>query len=135
MGDAHTGRRKRDKPLKRNWGYGPDFFTSLEAVQGVDREKVAHVMLEVVLGLDKELNSRGLHQLRTGEGGATTPNAARPPATPTDVCTCRPIRPAHDDCTTCAGPTGRWCSRAWGCMMISEVENRFIGEQDTALES
>lgn len=70
MGDAHTGRRKRDKPLKRNWGYGPDFFTSLEAVQGVDREKVAHVMLEVVLGLDKELNSRGLHQLRTGEGGA-----------------------------------------------------------------
>ena len=61
---------KRDKPLKRNWGYGPDFFASLEAVQGVDREKVAHVMLEVVLGLDKELNSRGLHQLRTGEGGS-----------------------------------------------------------------
>ena len=61
---------KENKPLKRNWGYGPDFFASLEAVQGVDREKVAHVMLEVVLGLDKELNSRGLHQLRTGEGGA-----------------------------------------------------------------
>ncbi|WP_288921239.1 hypothetical protein [uncultured Bifidobacterium sp.] len=61
---------KEDKPLKRNWGYGPDFFASLEAVQGVDREKVAHVMLEVVLGLDKELNSRGLHQLRTGEGGS-----------------------------------------------------------------
>ena len=61
---------KEDKPLKRNWEYGPDFFASLEAVQGVDREKVAHVILEVVLGLDKELNSRGLHQLRTGEGGA-----------------------------------------------------------------
>lgn len=60
---------KADKPFKRDWAYGPDFFASLEAVQGVDREKVAHVMLEVVLGLDRELASRGLHQLRTGEGG------------------------------------------------------------------
>ena len=70
MGDAHPAAEKADKPLKRDWAYGAG--TSSRAwrrCRGVDREKVAHVMLEVVLGLDRELASRGLHQLRTGEGG------------------------------------------------------------------
>ena len=69
VGDAHPGRGEGGQGRSSgDWAYGPDFFASLEAVQGVDREKVAHVMLEVVLGLDRELASRGLHQLRTGEG-------------------------------------------------------------------
>ena len=61
---------KPNKPLAWNWSYGPGFFDSLDEVQGVEREKVAQVMLEVVLGLDKDLAGRGLHQLRAGDGGA-----------------------------------------------------------------
>lgn len=63
---------KRSLPL-RNWSYGPDFFDTLHAIEGVTREKVVEVIVHVLTGRDAELASRELHQLRSGSGGDDPP--------------------------------------------------------------
>lgn len=102
---------KPNKPLAWNWSYGPGFFDSLDEVQGVEREKVAQVMLEVVLGLDKDLAGRGLHQLRAGDGGAD-PKRRTAEGIRTGACIFRSTPPAHAGCITSVGPMAPWSSAA-----------------------
>lgn len=59
---------KAARPLA-SYRLGPDFFTSWEAVDGVERSKVVDVIVEVLIGVDAALPGRELHQLRRGPGG------------------------------------------------------------------
>ena len=63
---------KASLPL-RAWTYGPHFFDTLHAVQGIRRSKVVEVVVQVLTGLDAGLASRERHQLRTGLGGDDPP--------------------------------------------------------------
>lgn len=63
---------KKDLPLT-SWTYGPDFFATLRAVEGVSRDKVVEVIVHVLTGRDATLASRQLHRLRTGTGGDDAP--------------------------------------------------------------
>jgi len=73
---------KAVRALPAGWRVGPQFLDSLDDLEGVSREKVAAVVVEVLTGLAKDLPGRDLHRLRTGEGG----NA--PVATREDGATC-----------------------------------------------
>lgn len=53
--------------------YGPEFLATCNQIQGVPREKIVEVMVQVLTGRDVELASRELHQLRTGTGGDDPP--------------------------------------------------------------
>lgn len=55
------------------WRYGPDFFASLDSVEGVSRAKVVEVIVQVLTGRAPEVAARELHQLRTGLGGDDPP--------------------------------------------------------------
>ncbi|WP_143556811.1 hypothetical protein [Serinibacter salmoneus] len=59
---------KARRPLRR-YEIGPDFLTSLEALQGVSRSKVLGVVVEVLTDLAKELAGRDLHRLRESAAG------------------------------------------------------------------
>lgn len=59
---------KRDRPLKK-WSYSEHFFDSVHAVEGIAREKIVEVIVQVLTGRDVELASRERHPLRTGKGG------------------------------------------------------------------
>jgi hypothetical protein len=63
---------KPNRPLA-GWSYGPEFFETLHTLEGIDRSKVVDVIVEVLTGLDTELSARGLHQLRSGDGGDDAP--------------------------------------------------------------
>ncbi|MFT3969103.1 MAG: hypothetical protein QM695_02205 [Micropruina sp.] len=63
---------KAELPLKE-WTYGEQFFHTLHAVQGVARSKIVRVIVHILTGLDTELASRELHQLRSGGGGDDAP--------------------------------------------------------------
>lgn len=63
---------KAARPL-RAWTYGPEFFKTVGEVEGVSRDKIVEVLVHVLTGLDAELASRELHQLRTGMGGEDPP--------------------------------------------------------------
>lgn len=67
-----TPSEKRDLPLAP-WSYGPEFFDTLNKVQGIKREKVVEVLVHVLTGRDQELASRERHQLRSGSGGEDPP--------------------------------------------------------------
>ncbi|MDR1824426.1 MAG: hypothetical protein LBR27_03720 [Bifidobacteriaceae bacterium] len=56
-------------PLPKSWTYAPQFFETLDQTQGIDRSKVVDVIVEVLTDRAVELASRGVHQLRTGQGG------------------------------------------------------------------
>lgn len=71
---------KADHPLQ-DYIVGPAFLDSLSEVD-VDRSKVVSVVVEVATGLDKEIQGRDLHTLRSGSGG----NA--PTVTRADGATC-----------------------------------------------
>jgi hypothetical protein len=60
-----------DKPQRPMLGYrfAPDFMDSVDATEGLDPDKLASVMMEVLVGLDSQLAGRQLHQYRVGEGG------------------------------------------------------------------
>lgn len=60
---------KAERPLPPGWRVGPRFLESLETLEGVSREKVAAVVVEVLTGLAKDLPGRDLHRLRTKEAG------------------------------------------------------------------
>ena len=51
------------------WEYAPQFFDTLRNVEGVERSKLADVIVEILTGLVKQMPGRKLHLLRTGEGG------------------------------------------------------------------
>jgi len=60
---------KVDRPL-REFVLGPDFLATLGSVEGVERAKVVEVTVDIITDLVKELEGRGLHPLREGEGPA-----------------------------------------------------------------
>lgn len=62
---------KAERPLPADWHVGPEFLDSLETLEGVSREKVADVVVEVLTGLAKDLPGRDLHRLRSGDAGNT----------------------------------------------------------------
>lgn len=51
------------------WNCGREFIATLTTVEGISREKIVEVIVDVLTGRDTELASRELHQLRTGQGG------------------------------------------------------------------
>lgn len=57
-----------DRPMGP-WSVGPHFFRSWNDIEGISRGKVVDVLVEVLTGLDAELPSRELHQLRSGDRG------------------------------------------------------------------
>lgn len=63
---------KKDRPLTR-WTYGERFVETLNELQGVPRSKIVEVIVHILTGRDTELDSRDLHQLRTGPGGDDPP--------------------------------------------------------------
>jgi hypothetical protein len=60
---------KASHPLPAKWSYGPDFFATLNAIDGIKRDKIVSVIVEVLTGLATQLDSRDVHQLRSGPGG------------------------------------------------------------------
>lgn len=60
---------KAERQLPEQWAVGPRFLDSLASLEGVSRQKVLDVVVEVLTGLARELPGRDLHRLRTGEGG------------------------------------------------------------------
>jgi hypothetical protein len=63
---------KVNRPM-REYELGPEFLETLRHVEGVSRQKVVDVIVEVVTGLVDELPGRDLHQLRSGSGGSDAP--------------------------------------------------------------
>jgi hypothetical protein len=59
---------KAERPL-RNYGFGPKFLDSLDEIHGLDRAKVADVVVDVLTGLADNSVGRDMHPLRTGTGG------------------------------------------------------------------
>jgi hypothetical protein len=59
---------KADKPL-RPYRFGPRFLESLEELQGIDRSKVADVVVDILTGLAENSAGRDMHPLRSGTGG------------------------------------------------------------------
>ncbi|NCT90982.1 hypothetical protein GXB85_08490 [Cellulomonas sp. APG4] len=49
---------------------GPDFLRSMERIEGVPREKVLNVVVEVLTGIAERAAGREMHPLRSGAGGA-----------------------------------------------------------------
>jgi hypothetical protein len=62
------GSQQKDRPLKE-FTLGPKFLESLETLQGISREKVADVVVEIATGIASELAGREVHRLREGAGG------------------------------------------------------------------
>jgi hypothetical protein len=62
------GSQQKDRPLKE-FSLGPKFLESLETLQGISREKVADVVVEIATGIASELAGREVHRLREGAGG------------------------------------------------------------------
>jgi hypothetical protein len=63
---------KPQRPLRQH-RYSQHFFATLHGLEGISRDKVVEVIVHVLTGLDAELPSRELHQLRTGPGGDDPP--------------------------------------------------------------
>jgi hypothetical protein len=59
---------KQSRPL-RPYTLGPQFLTSLEQLQGIDRDKVIDVVVEVLTGLAETSAGREMHPLRAGTSG------------------------------------------------------------------
>lgn len=62
---------KERLPLEE-WALGADFIPSLERLQGVDRQKVVGVIVEIATGLVDQLNGRDAHRLRQSEAGGSS---------------------------------------------------------------
>ena len=52
-----------------DYRFGPDFIDSLEGLEGVSRDKVVDVLVEVATGLVRQIHGRQLHQWRIGPVG------------------------------------------------------------------
>jgi hypothetical protein len=62
-----------DKPARplTSYSIGPGFLESLERLEGVTRDKVVDVVVEILTGLAAEQPGRGVHQLRGSEAGGS----------------------------------------------------------------
>ena len=60
--------QQKESPLKE-FTLGPNFLESLDNLQGISREKVADVVVEIATGIANELVGREVHRLREGAGG------------------------------------------------------------------
>jgi hypothetical protein len=67
---------KPDRPMAE-YRLGPDFLPTLDALEGVSRDKVLAVVVEVLTGIAVQKTGRDLHQLRTSDGGGS-PYVVRP---------------------------------------------------------
>jgi len=67
---------KADRPLAE-YRLGPDFLRTLDTLEGVSRDKVVAVVVEVLTGIAVQKSGRDLHQLRTSDGGGA-PYVVRP---------------------------------------------------------
>ena len=56
------------RPLPE-YAVGPRFLESVERLEGINPDKVADVVFEIVTGLAPDLPGRAVHRLRTGAGG------------------------------------------------------------------
>ncbi|NBY15970.1 MAG: hypothetical protein EBQ72_06505 [Actinobacteria bacterium] len=65
LGEQHS------KPLP-DFDIGPNFIISLKELQGVSEEKVADVV-EILIGVASDLDSRDVHRLREGAGALESP--------------------------------------------------------------
>lgn len=63
---------KSERPLGP-YEVGPDFLGSLRTLEGISRDKVVRVVVEVLTGLAEELDGRQLHELRQGKAGNSPP--------------------------------------------------------------
>lgn len=59
---------KGERPLPA-YRIGPDFLSTVDAIQGIDRSKIVDVVVEVVTGLAEHLQGREMHPLREHENG------------------------------------------------------------------
>jgi hypothetical protein len=64
--------RRLPEPERDRWPVtpyrlGPDFLASLESLEGITRDKVVDVLVEVLTDRAKEINGRELHPLRVSE--------------------------------------------------------------------
>ena len=55
-------------PLAR-YDVGPHFFESWESTEGIDRQKVVEVVVDILTGRVHQLAGRETHQLRRSDGG------------------------------------------------------------------
>ena len=62
------GSQQKDRPLKE-FSLGSKFLESLDNLQGISRDKVADVVVEIATGIASELAGREVHRLREGAGG------------------------------------------------------------------
>ena len=60
--------QQKETPLKE-YILGPNFLESLDNLQGISREKVVDVVVEIATGIANELAGREVHRLREGAGG------------------------------------------------------------------
>lgn len=60
---------KPRRPLA-DYAIGPEFLDTVEELQGVARDKIVDVVVEVLTGIADESSGRQMHQLRTGWGPA-----------------------------------------------------------------
>ncbi|MGJ6980690.1 hypothetical protein ACSDQ9_09210 [Aestuariimicrobium soli] len=56
-----------------DYAIGADFLDSLASLEGISTEKVADVVVEILLGMAPSMPGREVHQLRTGTGGDDPP--------------------------------------------------------------
>lgn len=56
--------------LPRNYTVGPDFLASIDQLEGVSREKIMMVIVEVLTGQDKVSSARALHPWKIGKAGS-----------------------------------------------------------------
>lgn len=62
---------KARRPLPARWGVGPGFLDSLEGLEGVARDKVLDVVVEVLTDLARDIPGREMHALRVDAGGGS----------------------------------------------------------------
>lgn len=59
---------KRSLPLA-SYHVGPSFFASWQSIEGIDRQKVVGVIVEILTGRVHQLTGRETHHLRASDGG------------------------------------------------------------------
>jgi hypothetical protein len=59
---------KADRPLTA-YRFGPKFFASLDSLDGISREKIYEVVVDVLTGIAETMSGRDMHRLRQGMGG------------------------------------------------------------------
>lgn len=59
---------KAERPLAP-YRFGPKFFASLDSLDGISRNKIYEVVVDVLTGVAETMSGRDMHRLRQGTGG------------------------------------------------------------------